>query len=1190
MMEPILEQFEQAVKEISLNKPRLPYISNLSGNWIAVEQVLSPNYWVEHLRKTVRFKDGLTLMLKDSSSIFLELGPGRSLTTFVTKHNNKTNDHLVLNLIKHPKEVSSDDFFLLNKLGLLWLHGVNIDWKEFYSEEIRGRVTLPTYPFERQSYWLEADFESPIKKADEEKILLEKNPNIEEWFYVPSWKRKPLSNNRPADLFNWLIFTDAEDERINSFGTLLVENLKQNQIEDKFNWVKTGENYNLSTSDNSELIFTINPQQENDYYSLISELKKQNQIPQRIVHLWNISSVNESKSNWQEHLKSEEYKGFYSLLYLAKAINNEKIDEKIKIMVISERLHNVHGEEPLNPTRALILGPINIIPLEIPNIECCNIDMILPNSHGFKEKKLIAQLAAEFRQPFNEKIIAYRNQYRWVQGFEKITLPSVQQNITSDTNKTETESFTMNLKEDGIYLITGGLGGIGLELARYIVKNVRATIVLTHRSPFPTKDKWQEWLDSQDQQDKTRIRINILRELEQEGNGSNIVVEDADVTDYQRMKSIITQVEEKYGKINGIFHIAGLPGGGLIQLKTPEIANKILAPKVKGTIVLDKILKNHRLDFFILFSSINSVVPTFGQVDYFSANAFLDAYASYKTLHQGIPSVSVNWDTWQEVGMAVEAAKKWKNSSSKNIKKINHPLFDQWIHHDQETAIFVTYFQFDRHWVLNEHKIAESGKGLVPGVTYLEMTRQAIESFTGKSISKENTTLEIYDVYFLNPLIVGDDEKRETQFIIKKQIEEEDVFFDFYVQSRANNKDTNWDKHAVGKVRWSESKEKYSHHIIDEIIGDWVSQDIKVTRSTSDIQDNKTQGRLLVFGPRWMSLRRIQLGEKQGLATLSLNNEFANDLEFFKLHPALLDSSTGLLFNHVGKSAYIPFSYKQLIMRAPLKQKIYAYCRVVEEGKTTQKESLKFDVNIMDEHGNELVRVKEFTMLQVTEDILGKVQEKAILSQLLELPNSHLVKKEENNLLKNGILPSEGLEALNRILARVLTAEEPISQVVVSTSDLESRITLQQVPTKMKNVDESTNEDSLNTTANKKNTVLHPRPVISSIYVSPKNETEQRITELWQKILGLEIVGVNDDFFELGGDSLNVVQLNNELKKIFNREIPVAVMFRYQTIRTFAQYLQQEKDENVIPNPQENRSNELANSKDRLKARRAKRK
>lgn len=121
------------------------------------------------------------------------------------------------------------------------------------------------------------------------------------------------------------------------------------------------------------------------------------------------------------------------------------------------------------------------------------------------------------------------------------------------------------------------------------------------------------------------------------------------------MLEAIAKAKDCFGKINGVLHAAGVPGGGMIQNKTPDDVEKILAPKVKGTLVLDSIFKDVTLDFFILTSSIASIAGGFGQVDYCSANAFLDAFAQYKNSKHGTFTVCINWDTWQ-VGMAVNVA------------------------------------------------------------------------------------------------------------------------------------------------------------------------------------------------------------------------------------------------------------------------------------------------------------------------------------------------------------------------------------------------------------------------------------------------------------------------------------------------------------------------------------------------------
>jgi acyl transferase domain-containing protein/acyl carrier protein len=1183
MMDPILQQFEQAVKEISLNKPQLPYISNVSGQWITVEEAMSPAYWARHIRNPVRFRDGLSQLLNHLHSIFIELGPGRSLATFAQKHDDKKNEHIIINLVKHPKEDRPDDYYLLSKIGQLWMYGVNIDWQGFYSDEKRRRVPLPTYPFERQNYWLEGPSESINVQKDPKKR--QKNSDMAAWFYVPSWKRTPLPPVRePGKPLNWLIFTDQQDTGTDGIGSQLKERLKQDYPQDRFTQVEIGSSFGFTPSHNNNLIFTVNPRQENDYQALLTELKKQERIPHRVIHLWNVTGGNtgESGGDWAETCEMYQYRGFYSLIYLAKAMGMEGISEEIRIMVVTDNMQEVSGEETLCPPKAMVLGPVRIIPVEYPNLHCRSIDVIFPTAGSSKETKLLDQLAVEFTADSQDTVIAYRNHYRWVQSFEPAPLASPVPASSPGQVEARAAAQPLNLKDGGVYLITGGLGGIGLELAHHLAKSVKARLVLTSRSPFPEPGEWRNWLNTHSHQDKISTRIRKIQELEAAGTGAEIMIASADVSDYQQVQAIITKAEKKWGKINGVVHAAGLPGGGMVQLKTPEIAGKVLAPKVQGTLVLDKILKDHPLDFFMLFSSINSVVPMLGQVDYFSANAFMDAFAHYKNSQDGLFSVSINWDTWQEVGMAVEAAKQWDHRGG--TRDIHHPLFDQWIHEDKEQAIFVTHFNLNRHWVLNEHKIAESGKGLVPGVTYLEMARQALETYTGNNINDGSGLVEISEVYFLNPLIVGEGEERETQFILKKQTNNQDSIYDFLAQSRGSSRETNWQKHAVGKIRWIEKKDEPSPHAIDDIAGEWVNTDVDNSQLSPEERKRESRGGLLVFGPRWRSTRRTRLGEKQGLALLDLGDEFTDELESFKLHPALLDSSTGFLFSYVGKAAYIPFAYKRLIMRAPLSGKIYSHCRVVEAGDTAQKESLKFDVTIMDEQGNELVDIKEFTMLQVSEEVKDKVKEKEAASLSSQLAREDK-KQEPGKLLKNGILPPEGMEAFNRILSGASGKSGPLPQVIVSTTDLLTRIEHSGFSPLASQQEGAVSDQTSAQVTGKGPVTLHARPAISSVYVSPKTEIEQKIAETWQRLLGIQQVGINDDFFELGGDSLNVVQVNNELKKAFNRDIPVAVMFRHQTIGAFTQYLKQEEPGDNVPPPEEDRSDEIAKSKDRLRAR-----
>jgi acyl transferase domain-containing protein len=155
VMNPIRSAFEQEIKEFRLNRPQIPFISNVTAQWINNEEVTDPGYWGEHLCSTVRFSDGLKELLNYEDAVFIEIGPGRILGMMVRVHPDKKPGHRILNTVKHPQEKTPDDYFLLDKLVQLWQHGQAIDWAGFYGEEKRWRVPLPTYPFEGKRYWID---------------------------------------------------------------------------------------------------------------------------------------------------------------------------------------------------------------------------------------------------------------------------------------------------------------------------------------------------------------------------------------------------------------------------------------------------------------------------------------------------------------------------------------------------------------------------------------------------------------------------------------------------------------------------------------------------------------------------------------------------------------------------------------------------------------------------------------------------------------------------------------------------------------------------------------------------------------------------------------------------------------------------------------------------------------------------
>jgi NAD(P)-dependent dehydrogenase (short-subunit alcohol dehydrogenase family)/acyl carrier protein len=201
-------------------------------------------------------------------------------------------------------------------------------------------------------------------------------------------------------------------------------------------------------------------------------------------------------------------------------------------------------------------------------------------------------------------------------------------------------------------LITGGLGGISLTLAEYLAQSHRARIALVGRTALPARGEWDRWIESHGDDDATSRRIGRVRALE--AAGAEVLLLSGDVTDPAQMRSAVAAVLDRFGALHGVIHAAGVAGGGILQLKTREAADRVLAPKLRGTRALASAVQDLSLDFMLLCSSVNALTGGPGQIDYCAANAFLDAFARYRTTSGQGYTVSVNWATWAEVGMAVE--------------------------------------------------------------------------------------------------------------------------------------------------------------------------------------------------------------------------------------------------------------------------------------------------------------------------------------------------------------------------------------------------------------------------------------------------------------------------------------------------------------------------------------------------------
>ncbi|HLP46704.1 MAG TPA: SDR family NAD(P)-dependent oxidoreductase, partial [Candidatus Kapabacteria bacterium] len=632
MMEPILDEFEAQVKNIKFNKPQLPYISNVSGKWLTSDEGNNPGYWKKHLRETVRFSWGLEELLKENNSIFIEVGPGKVLSTFVRQHSCKKDGHNTVNLIRHPKEDIPDRYWLLNALGQAWLYGAKIDWEKCWAFEKSYRVSLPAYPFEGQRYWIDSHLAKMGTIIPSQDTALSKKEDIADWFYLPTWERAllPRESNKKrgtAGQQSWLILMDAYNA-----GKELAGRLEANGEE----VICAGIGKEFQRTGDREYI--IDPGKPGDYIALFKDLKERGKVPGTIIHLFLLSPDREQETGFDTaSLEMNFDRGFYSLIYLAQAIDKQDITGKIRIEVVTNEMQDITGEENLNPAKSILLGACKTIPQEYPGISCRSIDIDFTGSVGPAEAHLFDQLITEFKSEINCTVLAYRNNRRWDQVFEPLRLEK------------ENEE-NPRLKPNGVYLITGGLGKIGLRIAGFLAAKLKAKLILISRSDFPSRDKWDQWLEVHDEKNKESRTINKIKDFER--LGAEVLVFSADVSDEIRMQEVIAHAEQHFGPLNGVIHAAGVLAGEsyrLIKDIDKNVCKLQFQPKISGVLVLDKLLKDKNLDFCLLTSSLSAVLGGLTFSAYSAANLFMDAFVAWRNkLNPPQSWISVNWDGWRE--------------------------------------------------------------------------------------------------------------------------------------------------------------------------------------------------------------------------------------------------------------------------------------------------------------------------------------------------------------------------------------------------------------------------------------------------------------------------------------------------------------------------------------------------------------
>ena len=495
----------------------------------------------------------------------------------------------------------------------LYVKGAGIPWDMLYHDGSYQRVSLPVYPFERNRCWLDLPETGEIE-------IREPDP-----YFTIAWRPEavPAGAPQPFSAKTLVVYEQPKDPvggreleliaGLRSAGTELLEL----QISEESETGKRKANGALN------LRITGSYQ---DYQRTFQEHSLRDVA--RIIFVTNISNHREIDS--LHELEQTQVKGVNQLVHLVKALVDSDLKHEVEIILVAGNVHRVTGTEPwLNPEAATLIGLGKTVGMENIHLICRAIDL--------DEATGIPAIIAEISTPHRHYLVAYRAGQRY--------LPEIQTANLAGVGNTDLE-----IKDGNVYLITGGTGGIGLEVARFLAGEAKVKLCLINRSPMPKRLEWEQIL-AEGKDRKLCKKIEAIQSIER--SGSEVYCYSADVADHHQMEAAISEIRAKYGRIHGIFHGAGVAGDGFLIRKTDQAFQEVIRPKVHGTWVLDRLTQKDNPDFMVLFSSITALLGGPGQGDYTAANSYLDSYAAYRR-QQGRRTLAINWPAWLEIGMAVD--------------------------------------------------------------------------------------------------------------------------------------------------------------------------------------------------------------------------------------------------------------------------------------------------------------------------------------------------------------------------------------------------------------------------------------------------------------------------------------------------------------------------------------------------------
>ena len=462
--------------------------------------------------------------------------------------------------------------------------------------------------------------------TDKRQDMVEGGRSQTQLLFQPSWRSSPIGAATEWQSRKWLVLMDTY-----GVGASLIYQLQRKG--DQCIPIEIGQEYSFDGAG-----YCIDPSKEEHYQRLAHDLEQRECLPSGVIHLWRCDGPSLGSDDIAE-LKDRLDLGVYSLFFLTRSLM-ASAKQNVQFMVVTSYGQPVEGDgdEYIQPDKGALWGLSKVLPREYSRIHCKGVDL---ETRGYTvtqlAKQIIDELSARPAETHFESWVVYRGGRRLVS-----TLIPVDEN-RGDLNE-------LPLREGGVYLITGGQGGVGLEIAKFIAGQVQARFVLVNRSPLDGK--------------RHPDRVEGIRALE--ALGSEVAAEACDVADVDSMRKLIKRAVERWGGLDGVVHSAGVLHDGLIPVLDTENFSKVLHPKVYGSWVLDQVTYEYRPDFFLICSSMITLLTPPGQCNHVAACGFEDSFAAYRSARRKLRTIAINWGLWGETGV-VSSASYQKSLKAKGL-------------------------------------------------------------------------------------------------------------------------------------------------------------------------------------------------------------------------------------------------------------------------------------------------------------------------------------------------------------------------------------------------------------------------------------------------------------------------------------------------------------------------------------------